>query len=56
MRVEAYAVGGETRHIQSAYFTFIAPDGTGNLKQLPKIAASSKVRTFLIDTSRINLL
>lgn len=42
VRVEAYAVGGETRHIQSAYFTFIAPDGTGNLKQLPKIAASSK--------------
>ena len=30
VRVDAYAVGCELRHIESAYFTFIAPDDMGN--------------------------
>eukprot|EP00111_Clytia_hemisphaerica_P007195 TCONS_00020904-protein len=41
-RVEAYAVGGETRHIQSAFFTFIAPDEKGNPKVLPNMKPMNK--------------
>ena len=43
VRVEAYAVGGFTRHIQSAYFTFVSPDENGNPLQLPKMMAINKV-------------
>lgn len=35
--VDAYAVGGPTRNINNAYFTFIAPDEDGNPKCLPKV-------------------
>ena len=47
-RVEAYEVGGPIRHIQSAYFTFVAPDDKGNPVELPKMKAENKVRFFKI--------
>jgi len=47
-RVEAYEVGGEIRHIQSAYFTFIAPDENGDPRTLPKMKAMNKVSNQII--------
>jgi len=46
VRVDAYAVGGLTRHIQSAYLTFISPDQNGNPKALPNISATDKESHF----------
>ena len=43
VRVEAYETGGQARHIQSAYITFISPDKSGNPEQLPTIARTTKV-------------
>ena len=43
VRVEAYETGGQVRHIQSAYITFISPDKDGNPEQLPAIARTTKV-------------
>ena len=43
MRVDAYAVGGATRHIESAYFTFIAPDEKGNPATLPCLRPANEV-------------
>ena len=43
MRVDAYAVGGEKRHIESAYFTFIAPDEMGNPMILPSLSPDNEV-------------
>lgn len=45
-RVEAYEVGGAIRHIQSAYFTFVAPDDKGNPIELPEMAPQNKVFHF----------
>ena len=42
-RVEAYEVGGAIRHIQSAYFTFVAPDDKGNPIELPEMKPQNKV-------------
>ena len=39
-RVEAYSIGGEVRHVNSAFLIFAAPrcgDGRGGLKMLPKL-------------------
>ena len=43
VRVEAYAIGGERRHIQSAYLTFVAPDANGNPTMLPLLEAADKL-------------
>eukprot|EP00795_Rhopilema_esculentum_P000351 gene351-10014_t len=42
VRVDAYAVGGATRHIESAYFTFIAPDEKGNPSTLPSLRPANE--------------
>ena len=47
VRVEAYETGGQARHIQSAYITFISPDKDGNPEQLPTIARTTKVNMIL---------
>ena len=47
VRTEAYAVGGPIRHIQSAYFTFMAPDENGNPIQLPKVYSKTKVKKLI---------
>lgn len=39
-RVEAYSIGGEVRHVNSAFLIFLAPrrgDGKGGLKVLPQL-------------------
>lgn len=39
-RVEAYSIGGEVRHVNSAFLIFVAPrrdDGRGSLKMLPQL-------------------
>lgn len=39
-RVEAYSIGGEVRHVNSAFLIFLAPrrdDGRGGLKMLPQL-------------------
>jgi len=39
-RVEAYSIGGEVRHVNSAFLIFVAPrcdDGRGGLKMLPQL-------------------
>ena len=46
MRVDAYAVGCELRHIESAYFTFIAPDDMGNPITLPSMKPGNEVWLF----------
>ena len=43
VRVDAYAVGGEKRHIESAYFTFIAPDEMGNPVTVPILKPENEV-------------
>eukprot|EP00794_Sanderia_malayensis_P007088 gene7088-7888_t len=42
VRVDAYAVGGPKRHIESAYFTFIAPDDKGNPTMLPQMRSENE--------------
>ena len=47
VRVDAYAVGCELRHIESAYFTFIAPDDMGNPITLLSMRPENEVWLFV---------
>lgn len=41
-RVDAYAIGGELRHVNSAFLIFIAPDEKGVPKTLPPLRANTE--------------
>ena len=43
-RVEAYSIGGEVRHVNSAFLIFVAPDETGALKVLPALRLETAER------------
>ena len=41
-RVEAYSIGGEVRHVNSAFFLFVASDDKGTTKVLPRIQVQTE--------------
>ena len=48
VRVEAQAVGGEARHISSAFTTFAVSSDTDSVIVLPQLETSNEVGFFCI--------
>ena len=53
VRVEGYEVGGEKRHINSAFYIFLVTDKEA---ALPKLIADTQARSFRENTSSIEFL